>query len=359
MEHASEQSAARSAAARSLWANVGTAAQGLDIAQQNTGNADCRVCGCRPRFGVRVFERADERWEIDVADARLIARRFDAGVLVDDATHAHGSALRAKWEADRFSSRLLADGFSRAAGDAALGQADLVAALRANPGDADNYLVYADWLSEHGDDWGQLITVQHALASLPRFGATAKRDELSRVEDELQFRLAGRLWGALGETVYDEARQRYWCDLVDATWERGFLRAVTLRGLAEDVFVRIVDVLHALPAAVVLREITLVDREWSTASIDAFVSRPWPALRKLVVSGQVDVQRVLPVLAASPIESLGLQDTSFTPADIDALARLRLQTLEITGSMPADARAKLRDAADVVTVIAVSSFPDA
>lgn len=305
---------------------------------------------------MRVFERAGERWEIDVADARIVARRFERAVLVEDATTAHGSALRAKWEADRFCTRLAAQGFARVAGGAApLGQTELEAALRANPDDADVYLVYADWLSDRGDDWGQLIAIQHALATLPRVGAAGRHDELSREETLLRFRLAGRLWGTLGETVYDESTQRYWCDLIDATWERGFLRGVQIRRLEADAFLRVVAGLHGLPIAAVLREIVLFDEAWPNASIDAFAARRWSALRRLEIGGRFDLQRLLPVLATSPLDTLVLESVELTTADIDALARMKLHELRITGSMPDDARARLPDAAEIVTVIPVTS----
>ena len=304
---------------------------------------------------MRVFERADSRWEIEISEQRVVARRFVGDALADDASSSHSSALRAKWEADRFCAHLAAQGFTRAVDEIPpLGKAELEDALRADPEDPETYLVYADWLSERGDDWGQLIAIQHAQRTLPRGGEALRRDELARMETMLRFRLGARLWGRLGETVFDEPTQKYWCDLIDATWDCGFLRAVQIRYVDADVFVELIDGLHALPIASVLREIVLVDDDWVPEAIDAFASRKWPQLRRLVVAGRFEVRRLLPALAHTPeLTSLTLQAGLFDGA-IDELAKLslpKLEKLELTGSIPGDAYARLRHLARSVRVI--------
>lgn len=253
---------------------------------------------------MRVYEKDSERWEIELRETELVTRRLEHGAVVDEQTAAHASPLRAKWEADKLCSRLGARGFVRADGDdAAIGQADLEAALAANPDDRDAYLVYADWLCERGDDWGQLIAVQHAMEMLPRFGSTERRHELARTEAELMFRLGTRLWGSLGETVYDEATQRYVSDLVDATWQCGFLRAVRLTSMHHSRFRTIAEVMHGLPIARLLRELVLVDDEWFPDTLERVAQRRWPLLQSIdITSGttRLDAARVAPILANLP-----------------------------------------------------------
>lgn len=163
------------------------------------------------------------------------------------------AALRAKWEADK---ARRASSIEPVDDDPPLGPRDLEAALRAHPDELDTFLVLADFLGEHGDEWGQLITVQHALETLPRFGFDARRDELSRRETLLRFHLSRRLWGSLGELVYNTATQRYFCDLVDVDWRRGFLHTARIRE-PHELAVTLVRGLASAPAAIILRALDL------------------------------------------------------------------------------------------------------
>ncbi len=323
---------------------------------------------------MRVFEQGSERWEIELREQLVITRRYDAGALIAESPAEHASPLRAKWEADRVCSRLVEAGFVRASGDGeVLGQAELEAALRANPDDLETHLVYADWLSDRGDDWGQLITIQHAIETLPRFGSEARRDELSRVEMMLQFRLSGRLWGRLGETIADEATQKYQCDLLHAEWRRGFVREVRIRHV--EPFADIVTALAAAPAALVLASIGIEDEAWEPGTIEAFVTQPWPVLRELHVSGRVDARRLVPLFANAPqlarlvvdaseqtdaicaavagtrLEQLVLHDAAISAAGIAALASATLRELILSGELPAGAYARLMHVAPVVRVM--------
>ncbi len=225
---------------------------------------------------MRAYERGTERWEIELREQHVVTRHFEHHELVDDATSAHTTPLRAKWEADRFCLRLADDGFVRTAGEhARIGKSEFEDALRADPDDLEMYLVYADWLSEHGDDWGQLIAVQHAQHVLPRFGQSARRDELSRADAALQFQLASHLWGALGETVDNEHTQRYAYERIDATWRCGFLHTARIGNAGASTFGELVRALHELPIASVLRELTVDEYPWKATMIDAIAKRTW------------------------------------------------------------------------------------
>ena len=208
------------------------------------------------------------------------------------------AALRAKWEADKLRTR---EG-AQSATLPAFGQTDLEAALRANPDDRDIYLVYADWLSEQGDDWGQLIVVQDQIETLPRFGSSERRAELTRSETLLLFRLSARLWGVLGETVFSESTQKYLSDLVDATWKRGFLHTVRLRNVDADTFRTIVSTLPELPIARILRVLTFEDIAWEDEMLDLVVAQRWPMLERLEIFGgdDFDAARLAPLFTRLP-----------------------------------------------------------
>lgn len=203
-------------------------------------------------------------------------------------------ALRAKWEADKA-------GRTRVDDDPPLSKREFEDALRARPDELETYLVYADWLADHGDEWGQLITVQHALETLPRFGAQARRDELSRRETLLRFSLSRRLWGSLGEQVYSAEQQRYLCDLIDADWRCGFVHAARIVNDDQHVFRALVLGLADAPIAIVLRSLTLVARAaWPPQALRALGERDWPTLEWLRVDAEHDPDELYPVLARAP-----------------------------------------------------------
>ncbi len=65
----------------------------------------------------------------------------------------------------------------------------LEAAILADPSDEAPYLVYGDWLQQQGDPTGELVTVQHALATDP------EDPDLLKLEAELMERYAEHFFG--------------------------------------------------------------------------------------------------------------------------------------------------------------------
>src|SRR5262245_56994743 len=62
-------------------------------------------------------------------------------------------------------------------------QAAFLAAIRDNPNVDGQRLLFADWLTEHGDPRGELLHIRWALTRLP--GDDPRRDELQQRETEL------------------------------------------------------------------------------------------------------------------------------------------------------------------------------
>jgi uncharacterized protein (TIGR02996 family) len=238
---------------------------------------------------MRVFERGGRRREITLDPLA-------------------SSPIKAKWDADRECKQLLADGWTQvAAGEGAdelaLTKPELLAAIAQNPDDLDGYPILADWLIERGDPWGQLIALQHALATLPRFGASAKRDELSREEARLMFMSAQRLWGSLGSTIVDDATQRYASGVLDCEWKCGFIRSVRGRAPADHLELVLRD-FAGLEIAGFVNSLYLESASWSRTFGDALVAHRWPALRELEIysadgyrTGWLDARAVVPMLA--------------------------------------------------------------
>jgi uncharacterized protein (TIGR02996 family) len=276
---------------------------------------------------VRALVRGPERIEIVVDDRDLIVRRFVNGKLVAESTETASSGLKAKWDADQRCKRELAAGFRRDGGDdqiVSLGQAELMAAIEANPGDLDTRLVLADWLIERGDPWGQLIATQHAIEHLPRAGAGSRRDELDRQELVLRFKHAARLWGELGEMIVDDQTQKYASDLVGATWESGFIHEAVIDRAEPRTFPLLVRALATLDIGRLLHVLYLVSGDWGHM-LSALGDYRWPHLRALTItqsSGRHDASRAVPALAGMPaVEHLMVMDTSNTDALAEAIAR--------------------------------------
>jgi uncharacterized protein (TIGR02996 family) len=322
---------------------------------------------------VRIFERAGRRIE----------------VLVDPDSPI--SPIRAKWDADRQCRQLVADGWVRVAGDAEelASQPELIAALRANHEDRDTYAIFADWLCEHGDPWGQLMAVQVALAGLPRVGVAQRRNELEREEVKLRFMHASRLWGPIGEQIVDEATQRYASDIIDAEWYCGFVRAAHFRDTNERIEA-VLPLFAKLEVAQLLQSLSIEPTAWRRTTADVLAMQHWPELSRLTVASdgygpnrrEIDARWIAPVLATDvtprlthlevrgshstdglcvalathPIrerlQHLELLGGQFTEEGIAALASggLSLQHVKLTGQGPEGARVMLSRTAKTVIV---------
>jgi uncharacterized protein (TIGR02996 family) len=310
---------------------------------------------------VRIFERGGKRIEIPIDP---------------------DSPIKAKWDADRQCRQLVAEGWVRVAGDAEelASQPELLAALRVNRDDRDTYAIFADWLCEHGDPWGQLMAVQVALAELPRFGVALRRDELEREEVKLRFMHAARLWGPIGEQIIDVATQRYASDIVEAEWRCGFVEAAQFRETPERIEAML-PLFAKLEVAQLLHSLVIEPSEWRRSTADVLAAQVWPELDRLTVATDgygpirraIDARWIVPALATevtprltqlevrgshstdglcialatNPIHArlqrLELLGSQFTEEGIAALASgsLSLQHLKLTGQGPQGARSML------------------
>lgn len=111
--------------------------------------------------------------------ADRIGRTLDRMVEVAEreAVAAEAAAVEAEQERiqaelDAEERRLLAEHRARLTSHRSV----LELAMRADPGLVDAYLVYADWLQEQGDPYGDLISVQHRLLQSPESRALQREE---------------------------------------------------------------------------------------------------------------------------------------------------------------------------------------
>lgn len=258
---------------------------------------------------------------------------------------------------------------------------NLLAAIVANPDDLETYRVYGDWLAQQGDVWGNVIAVQHALATLPRFGVTRRRDELEREETLLLYEHRERLWDALATEIYNAGTQRAVCDMIEAEWRCGFVRSIRITD--REVVRRALPRVAKLDTMRLLRHAELHVGVMDRAFGNALAQVRWPELRRIELIGderfdargllqfvdtmpelaEISMLRVseadalLVSLATLPIaqrlRSLELHDCVIEDPGVAALAGgefPELERLVISGDLPADARGILERLAPHVRI---------
>jgi uncharacterized protein (TIGR02996 family) len=200
---------------------------------------------------------------------------------------------RYEWSArddyQRFQSQRLRDGWHRVADpdhemvyDEPI-NAELDAALRADPDDASAALVYADWLQQRQHPRGKLIVAQHARLERPDDA------ELAAAEAELLEAHIPELYGALWSRLRP-AGARKGDGGIDVTWWCGFIRYARITGFQESGSSE--DTLWELlrhPSARFLRELDIGchrsgDQDNVLMSDLLVHAGPTPPLRKLVLA---------------------------------------------------------------------------
>ncbi|MGC4120278.1 MAG: TIGR02996 domain-containing protein [Myxococcales bacterium] len=137
---------------------------------------------------------------------------------------------------------------------------ELEALIEADLDAVEPYLVYADYLQSHGDPRGELIALQHRLA-------TAPTDELRAEEQQLFARRATALLGSLAD-CQEVARLK---------WRLGFVEKLTLfaarpQDYDEETLLR---AFLAEPPCRFLRELVLFDRDFNIEkSLAALAAMP-------------------------------------------------------------------------------------
>lgn len=207
-------------------------------------------------------------------------------------------------------------------------QAELEAAIFADPDAREGYAVYADWLQSQDDPRGELIAVQLAREDRP-----TDEDLIAR-EAELFVTYRDEWLGSLGGTwPYRE---------LTFTWRRGFIHKAVVPTSYQSIDAAVAcNELFPLPAARFLRElevgvaVSYGAGEEDTSVLEALRDHPPRVLRKLVLtafdhqlswSGVGDVSIANPALQS--VEELEIVSGLMALGRIDAprLRSLRLET---------------------------------
>jgi uncharacterized protein (TIGR02996 family) len=156
--------------------------------------------------------------------------------------------------------------------------AELEAAILADPESPDAYLVYGDWLLEQGEPLGELVSVQATLAKLRKRAGNAKEKKELEKREKALLKDAEKRLGDLREHEH--------------TWSFGFLEAIAIPDPNEKAYAALL----AAPAARFLRELDIEDL--APASIYTTLVHPTitllaglgvpPTLRKLALLGSYE-----------------------------------------------------------------------
>ena len=185
-------------------------------------------------------------------------------------------------------------------------EAALVAAIEAQPDRPDAYLVYADWLLARGDWRGELIALQHGLASAP--------------DDERRLKAADRLLKRHQQQYLPLQPQRGDPDIV-YEWQYGFIKhaRVVVASNTEHRALRLLE----QPAARFIQSLDIYCWTRPSEALPSKVARRRPAtLRRLLITQrQTDLEQAL--ATADDVRWLVLYDLGQLPDEVLGLTNLR------------------------------------
>lgn len=239
---------------------------------------------------------------------------------------------------------------------------ELEALILEAPAEESRWLVYGDWLEEHKERRGELMSVQY------RLGAVAD----PRARSDLQ-RIATQLMGLEQRRMF-EGSPLAEADPSDFTleWRLGFIEGVIVRHVGRHLSV-LVERLAQDPAAAFLRRIQLRSDVISVAEDWAEFSKvQWPALESVTFTGPRSCERLFPaarfdqprltrlafrslangdelvphlVPLLPRLKELSITSSSLSAVGVDVLAKARpsLEVLEVGGNLlPMSAKPQLR-----------------
>ena len=217
--------------------------------------------------------------------------------------------------------------------------------IEEDPTDLGRYLIYADWLQQHGDPRGELIIVQHALATEPH---GRRYDALERAEARLFKDFGADLLGPLARAVNISTSTSSYRGLA---WRCGFVRALRVTPF----LIPVVPLLEAAREHPALR--FLDHLVFDTRTLAVMLATPMPPVRSLYVrvhGPELPLERAF-WHTFPGVRALGIERsvTAFAPheplvsltlhqADPTTLANLgnayfpRLEHLDLTIALPDD-----------------------
>jgi uncharacterized protein (TIGR02996 family) len=270
-------------------------------------------------------------WEITLDGSSASVRYGKIGTPGQEKAKSYASAAQAEADAKKQIAEKTGKGYKEVTTSAAVPQASLDEAqlaeflnmIEADPDKPESYLVFADWLSEAGHPWGELIALHHAIATAPN---ASKKAELQKQETAF---LQAKGASILGDELARAGRPTRF------VWSYGFVReALIASPTNRPVLKERLEGFFAKPCTRLLGSLTVhaepdrmdTVRDWDN-SPDQIVN-PWTAM--------------LPVLASAPpsMKTLRFGDTPPRGAsgyvelpNLKALAEAapKLEVLEMQG----------------------------
>lgn len=158
-------------------------------------------------------------WEVALRDSSVTTRFGKAGSEPEPIVREFPSAVAARKEFERLIGGKKREGYVEVDPGRPQGpqcHPELEAAIEEDPSDHRRWLVYADWLQSQGDPRGELMMVQHALATeRDKDRRTRLQQEAARILDENE----RHFFGFVGEHR----------DSFRVGWRTGFAGALTFR----------------------------------------------------------------------------------------------------------------------------------
>ncbi len=204
-------------------------------------------------------------WEVDLRGLAVVTRFGRIGSAGTQHKKPFSTAAKAQRAHDRLVSEKTTKGYlpirarktvsiPRAARGDAGSSSELEAAIAAEPGGVDAYLVYGDWLQSQGDPRGELIALQHARMQKPN------DKTLEKAEKAFLKQHADHLYGPLARAASPGMNKSWGRAPFFAEWHLGFFRSARLgwnAGLEMDTTAyEMLPQLLGLPSARFLRELS-------------------------------------------------------------------------------------------------------
>ena len=167
---------------------------------------------------------------------------------------------------------------------------DLLAVIAENPADENAWLLYADWLQQHGEPRGELIALDIAIES----AAAERKAELEAARGELLASYGAKL---LGETFAKFVASGYG----EVVWHRGFITVFGFPGNTRVAHKRSVGWLVKL----------ILDNP-----------EPFTFLKKLALA-HTDIADVVPFAKFKHLVEIDVRDTNVKHDSVEQLAALR------------------------------------
>lgn len=302
----------------------------------------------RPTHVVRL-ERGEEAtrvfWEVSRAGTTLTTRFGRWLQPGRTSTRTYGDKAEAEAALEAAVAKKRAEGFADPAPKEVIGGSssrgvsarnpELEALIAEDPSDLSRYLIYADWLQQERDPRGELIVVQHKLATAPEDASAKDLEALDHIEWKLLRDFGRELLGPLARF---SLIRRGPSSARAFAWRCGFVRAARWQGRDRAK----TDALRAVlshPSMCLLEQL-VIDGYSLSDKVSTIAELAAPTLKTVIVDGHSFYGQV-PLKALAPLERLRrIVVTGIVEVNASELSFSHLEELSL-GYVPPEILARL------------------